>query len=88
MDESKCASGFTAIWDLCCLKGVEGCSYSCIPSNRFEQVTSAPLSRDDVIAMIKYCIATSAFVLSSLVGVVILYIASLAYGVCYLKKRV
>ena len=81
LGKESCISGYTAIWDLCCLKAAEGCSYSCVPDDKFEQVTSAPMAKEDIIAMIRKEIAASLYVLIPIAAIGLVYLTSFIYAI-------
>ena len=97
LDESSCVSGFTAIWDLCCLKGAEGCSYSCVPDDKLKLVTNPPPSAEEIKKMARDITTTmvtgelkrlSFMIQTSFIMINVIYGVMFIIGLCYIKTKI
>lgn len=97
LDESSCVAGFTALWDLCCLKDAEGCSYSCVLNEKLDLVLNPPpsaeeiktMARDITRAMVtKEVTRLSTIIMASFIMINIVYGMMFCGGLCMIRRKI
>jgi len=97
IEKSSCVTGYSAIWDLCCLKGAEGCSYSCVPDDKLALVQNPPPSAEEIKSMAREITRTmvtrelarlSTMIVASFVMINVVYGIMFCGGLCMIKRKI